>query len=168
VSTRPTQLEINGPRGIVSLELKTFAYPFSRGEGSAELPVAPGAVERDDMGRATLLHFAPGRFLAPEPSLSLVERLEALAATGVGVTFNVEGKWNNITLAGSAAQRVLAATIDSAAVLADRECAAVRLFDCPTVLARQGHDFDIWVEASYAKDLRASLERVATSAGSKS
>jgi sarcosine oxidase gamma subunit len=161
LSTSPTQVEISGPRGILALEFKTFAYPFY-GDKGRELPPAPGAARRDDMGRATLLHFAPGRFLAPKPGLLIARYFETLAAAGVGVAFDVEGKWSNITLVGDSAQRLLSATIDTTEVLAHRECAAVRLFDCPSVLACQGRrDFEVWVEASYAEDLRRSFERVA-------
>jgi hypothetical protein len=154
-----SRLVIGDPEGVAALEFKTFAFPLV-GPATTDLPAPPGAVQRDPAGRAALVHFAPGRFLAPEPTADLVRHLGALAATGIGVIFDVTGKWQHLVVHGSDASRLLAATIDVAAVLVHRECAALRLFDCPSVLATRPGGFDIWVEASYALDLRTSLERV--------
>jgi hypothetical protein len=53
----------------------------------------------------------------------------------------------------------LARTVALEAILAGRDCAALTLFDCPSIIARSAEAFDVWVEASYAADLMASLER---------
>lgn len=154
----PPALRIEGPHPITVAEFKTFAFPLV---GAAmDLPALPGAVARDAAGKPTLLHFAPGRFLAPKPSPETVRRLASLAAAGIGAAFDVEGKWLELALSGAGAAPVLAASIDVHAVLCDRECAAVQLFDCPAVLARRSDDFDLWVEASYAHDLHEMFGRI--------
>jgi sarcosine oxidase gamma subunit len=152
-------LAIDGPHATRALEFRSFAFP-SVGTATAELPSEAGAVQRDERGAATLLHFAPGHFLAPAPSEALKRHLAALEATGIGAGFDVEGKWQQLTLSGGRALRVLAAAIDVRAVLQHRECAAVTLFDCTAVLATRPDGFDVWVEASYATDFRAMLDRV--------
>ena len=153
------ECRLQGPVAIAACEFKTFLFPLV-GSATAELPAPPGAVQRDGAGRAALLHFAPGRFLAPAPPADLIRHLDALASAGVGVVFNVTGKWRAITLSGAGAERVLAAGIDVRAVLSHRECAAVQLLDCPVVLARANSGFELWVQGSYATDLAGSLERI--------
>ena len=150
---------IEGPGESRALEFKTFVFPLV-GPATTDLPAPPGAVQHDVAGRPTLLHFAPGRFLAPAPSPEIVRHLDALAAAGVGVVFDVEGKWRALAVLGAGAERLLAESLDVASVLAQRECAAARLFDCPVVLARAPEGFSVWVEASYATDLREMLDRV--------
>jgi heterotetrameric sarcosine oxidase gamma subunit len=151
---------IEGPGEDRGLEFKTYLFPLV-GTATADLPAPPGAAWRDAGGRATLLHFAPGRFLAPAPSEELARHLAALEAAGVGALFEVSGKWRAFTVEGEGAVRLLAAGLDADAVLAHRDCAAVTLFDCPAVLARTAAGFALWVHASCASDLRAGLERLA-------
>lgn len=151
---------IEGPGEGHGLEFKTFLFPLV-GTATADLPAPPGAAWRDAAGRATLLHFAPGRFLAPAPGDPLTRHLAALEATGVGALFDVSGKWRALTVEGEGAARLIAAGLDADAVLAHRDCAAVTVFDCPAVLARTAAGFELWVHASYATDLRGSLERLA-------
>ncbi len=160
-SDRPPALEcrIAGPAATDCREFKTFMFPLV-GTSTTDLPAPPGAVQRDDRGRATLLHFAPGRFLAPAPVADMIRHLDALAAAGAGAVFDVSGKWRSLAVTGPGADRLLASTIDVGAVLLHRECAALHLFDCPVVLARAPGGFDAWVEGSYATDLLGSLERV--------
>lgn len=119
-------------------------------------PRRPGQVARDAGGRARLLHFAPGRWLVPDPEAGERARLAALAAAGRGVLVEVSGKWQAVALAPGVAAAVLASTLEFEAVLAGREAAAVVLFDCPAILARSGNDFALWVAASYL----ASFTRV--------
>jgi len=153
---------IDGPLALEAREFKTFMFPLV-GSATADLPAPPGAVQRDGEGRAALLHFAPGRFLAPAPGADLIRHLDALAAAGVGAVFNVTGKWRSIEVAGTGAERLLAAGVDVATVLGHRECAAVQLLDCPVVLTRSSAGFELMVQASYATDLAASLERIRAS-----
>jgi heterotetrameric sarcosine oxidase gamma subunit len=150
---------IDGPVAVAAREFKTFMFPLV-GTATADLPAPPGAIQRDGSGRTALLHFAPGRFLAPAPSADLVRHLDALETAGVGAVFDVTGKWRAIRIVGAGAERLLAAGLDVGTVLSHRECAAAHLFDCPVVLARAGAAFELWVQASYATDLAASLERV--------
>jgi heterotetrameric sarcosine oxidase gamma subunit len=150
---------IDGAAAERLLEFKAFAYPLVGGPG-VDLAAAPGEVRRDASGRATLLYFAPGRFLAPAPAPEVVQQLDALAAAGVGAVFDVDGKWRTLTVTGPGAARLLSAGADVAALLAHRDCAALHLFDCPALLARRHDGFELWVEASYATDLRASLDRI--------
>ena len=153
------ECRIAGPILVEASEFKTFLFPLV-GTSTTDLPAPPGAVQRDAAGRATLLHFAPGRFLAPAPASDMVRHLEALAAAGVGALFDVSGKWRAIDLAGAGATRLLVSGIDVDAVLAHRECAALQLFDCPVVLARAAGGFGIWAQGSYATDFLGSLERI--------
>jgi sarcosine oxidase gamma subunit len=165
-----------GPRAVdlkgldlKALEFKAFEFPLTRA-AAAELPASPGAVQRgtdvgagpgiDDgssTGRAVLLHFAPGRFLAPAPTPETERRLLALQAAGVGALFDVEGKWQAFALTAPGAERALSSTIDLAQALGGRDCAALHLFDCPAVLSRRGGGFEVWVEASYAVAFREVL-----------
>ena len=156
---RALDCRIEGPVASVAREFKTFMFPLV-GTSTTDLPAPPGAVQRDGAGRSALLHFAPGRFLAPAPAIEMVRHLDALAAAGVGSVFNVTGKWCALRITGADAARLLAATIDVSIVLNHRDCAAVTLFDCPAVLARAADGFDLWVQSSYAADLAGSLERV--------
>jgi len=124
-------------------------------------PAAPGALRRAADGRIELLHIASGRWLAPEPSAALSASLAARAAEGLGAVVDVEGKWCRLTLAGEGAARLLASGASLAGVLAARDCALLKLFDAPVVLAREADAFAAWVQASYLASLRATLEAVA-------
>jgi|GEM_PF-1204135 len=125
-----------------------------------EWSTAPGAVRRAPDGRIELLHVAPGRWLAPEPAAALRASLAARAAEGLGAVIDVEGKWRRLTLAGERAARLLASGASLAGVLASRDCALLRLFDAPVVLARDAGAFAAWVQASYLASFRATLEAV--------
>jgi sarcosine oxidase gamma subunit len=96
-----------------------------------------------------LLHFAPRRWLVPAPDAALLAGLNDLAGRGLGTLVDVEGKWHKIHAAGPGAAQAIASTISVKAVLGDRGCAAVTLFDSPAVLARHEAAFDLWVAASY-------------------
>ena len=124
-------------------------------------PAAPGAVRRSADGRPELLHVAPGRWLVPEPGAALRALLDTRVAEGLGAIVDVEGKWCRLTLSGSGAARLLASGTSLAAVLAGRDCALLKLFDAPVVLARGAPGFEVWVPASYLASLQAQLEAVA-------
>ena len=154
---------------LKALEFKAFEFPLT-GAAAAELPASPGAVQRgtdigagtgidngSSTGRAVLLHFAPGRFLAPAPTTDTERRLLALQAAGVGAVFDVQGKWQAFALTAPGAERALSSTIDLTQALGGRDCAALHLFDCPAVLSRRGGGFEVWVEASYAVAFREVL-----------
>ena len=159
---------------IEALEFKAFEFPLT-GAAAAEFPASPGSVRRDtgiaagagigagtgiddsSTGRAVLLHFAPGRFLAPAPTPDTERRLLALQAAGVGAVFDVQGKWQAFALTAPGAERALSSTIDLTQALGGRDCAALHLFDCPAVLSRRGGGFEVWVEASYAVAFREVL-----------
>jgi sarcosine oxidase gamma subunit len=148
---------------LEALEFKAFEFPLTDA-AAAELPASPGAVQRgtdvgsdSSTGRAVLLHFAPGRFLAPAPTPDTERRLLALQGAGVGAIFDVEGKWQAFALTAPGAERALSSTIDLAQALGGRDCAALHLFDCPAVLSRRGGGFEVWVEASYAVAFREVL-----------
>jgi len=103
------------------------------------------------------LHFAPGRWLLPEPSIDLIRAIEANPAA---ILVDVDGKYRRILIGGSGAGRALRSTIALDSVLAGRDCAAVALFDCPTVLAQSGSGeaYEVWVHASYFASFTAALE----------
>ena len=127
---------------------------------SDDWPFAAGAVRRTEAGRAVLLHFAPWRWLVPDPDADIAARLGAHVDAGVGVLIDVTGKWRGIALSGADMPRVLAAGVAVDIVLAARDCAALWLFDCPVILARDGATLDLWVQSSYAPSLMATLESV--------
>jgi sarcosine oxidase gamma subunit len=154
---------------LKAFEFKAFEFPLTAA-AAAELPASPGAVQRDtdigagtdidngsSTGRAVLLHFAPGRFLAPAPTPDTERRLLALQAAGAGAMFDVEGKWRAFALTAPGAERALSSAIDLAQALGGRDCAALYLFDSPAVLSRRGAGFEVWVEASYAVAFREVL-----------
>jgi sarcosine oxidase gamma subunit len=132
------------------LEFVAYAYPPAGGEGV--LPLAPGA------SNGQLLHVAPGRWFAPAAGAAVRDALNAL--TEVGSLIEVQGKWSRFDLTGPEAAAVLSETIDVAAVLSGRECAAVLLFDCPSILARAEGGFAVWTRASHRPHLAAELTRL--------
>jgi heterotetrameric sarcosine oxidase gamma subunit len=149
--------QIEGPVLERTLEFKTFRFPFES-RATIDLPPSPGTVRRDASGRALLLHFAPGRFLAPAPTPDMERHLDALQAAGVGALFDVDGKCQAFTIRGQGAENLLSYSINLTQVLGNRDCAAVHLFDCPAVLARGAEAFDVWVERSYATEFRECLD----------
>ena len=137
------------------LEFVAYAWP-ARGCASTDWPLEPGAVRRDAQQQPALLHFAPGRWLAPAPAPELRRLLENTASAGAGSLVDASGKWVTVDIGGAGAARLLACTLDIEAVLGHRDCAAVTLFDCPAVVARVAQDFRLWVQASYAAHLLAT------------
>jgi heterotetrameric sarcosine oxidase gamma subunit len=162
-----------GPRGLrctlkllPSLRMLEFA---AFGGAAAELlnwPLAPGGVRRGAQGRPEMLHFAPARWLLPEPDASSCAAATAAEAAGTGTAVDVEGKWSVMTLEGADARRLLSASLDVAAVLGSRDCAAVALFDCPAVLTASAERYWIFLKASYAADFRAAVLRLCADARS--
>lgn len=137
------------------------AYPSAVPNlGAAAWSTAPGAAEISADGSPRRLHYAPGRWLLPDPDRVMHGQLEAAVASGFGVRLDVEGKWTAILLSGPDARRALASTIDIAAVLANRGCAAVSLFDCPAVAMRDVDRYRLWVAASYAESFEDAVERL--------
>ena len=120
-------------------------------------PRQPGAMRRGVDGWPTVLHFAPGRWLVPEPDQALAALIAAASVAG-GSAIDVGGKWTAVTLRGGDSARVLAATIDVDAVLEARACAAVELFDCPALVASAEHGYRSYIKSSYAAAFRAALE----------
>jgi len=139
--------------------LEFVAFGDSR-TGLADWPLAPGGVRHGAQGRPEILHFAPGRWLLPEPDASSCAAVAAAAAADTGTAVEVEGKWMAMDLSGPDAARLLSSSLDVAAVLESRDCAAVVLFDCPAVLAASSAGYRIYVKASYAADFMAAVSRV--------
>lgn len=139
-----------------TLEFAAFGFPLG-GAFVVGWPAAPGAVRHDASGRPVLLHFAPARWLVPAPRPDIAALLEAAVQAGAGAVVDVDGKWVALELLGPGAARLLASTVDVGVLLADRDCAAAALFDCPAVLARVPDGFGIWVRASYATDFIAAV-----------
>lgn len=151
------RLERLPPERVLEFVLFGFPHgsPFDAGS-----PAAPGGVRHDAAGRAALLHFAPGRWLVPAPSAGTLALLEAEEAAGAGASFDVTGKWQALRLTGTDAARLLSSSVDVAALLEDRECAALTLFDCPALVVRVADGCVLWVRASYAADLVTAIERL--------
>ncbi len=101
-------------------------------------------------GDSALLPIAPGRWFAPSPDAAVQSFLEAAIHADSGTVIDISGKWHAMTLIGSGASRLLASSIDIEAVLHNRSCAALALFDCPAIVARKPTGFSIWVHSSYA------------------
>ena len=137
------------------LEIAAFGWPL-RGFAAADWPTSPGAMRGDAAQQPALLHFAPGRWLAPEPTPALRALFAATASGGGGTVIDVSGKWETLSIAGPGATRLLACALDIEAVLQGRDCAAVTLFDCPAIVARAADGFAVWVQASYAADFMAT------------
>ena len=141
-----------------ALEFAAFAWPAP---DTSELawPSKPGAVRYDERRRPLLLHYAPGRWLAPEPSLEIRSLLATAAQAAVGVVVEVTGKRDALLISGTGATRLLACAIAIEAVLNARDCAALTLFDCPAILARAPEGFAVWVQSSYTTDFVTTAER---------
>jgi sarcosine oxidase gamma subunit len=159
VNRNDTSCRIEARAQAQVLEFIAWRWPDPQGLGT-DWPAAAGATRVDAGGRAELLHFAPGRWLAPEPAPAVLALLEAAERAGAGTRVDVTGKWDRIDVAGSAASRLLATTIEIGSVLAGRGCAAVTLFDCPAIIAGRGTQFVLWVQSSYAADFMATATRV--------
>jgi heterotetrameric sarcosine oxidase gamma subunit len=142
-----------------------FFDPFAGARGADSLP-APGGARRGADGHPVILHFAPGRYLLPDPSAELDAWVAAAAAQGAGTAVEVEGKWAAFELSGPDSARLLSCSLDVAAVLESRDCAAVVLFDCPAVLTATATGcYLVYVKASYAADFSAAIERLRASSG---
>jgi heterotetrameric sarcosine oxidase gamma subunit len=124
------------------------------------LPIEAGGVLCDREGRLELLHFAPRRWLIPGPSAALYQILANLALAGDGALVDVDGKWQSFRMEGDGAIRILESSVNVDATLCRRSCAAVALFDCPAVLARDGNGFTCWVMSSYAESLLRVIGRL--------
>ena len=139
--------------------LEFVAYPSAGRNDDALWPQGPGAVRRDARQQPLLLHFAPGRWLVPDPSAETRALLEHAADGGNGDVVDVTGKWEALMLTGPGAGRLLACDVAVEEVLKDRECAAISLFDAPATVARASGGYAIWVQSSYLTDCIACLER---------
>ncbi len=130
---------------------------FPPGNGSPASPwnLPPGAVLRPTE-QIVALNLAPGRWLLLDADSSWL----AAAVSAGGVAIDVEGKWRCLEIRGAQAASALSAGVDLGLILEGRECAAVPLFDCPTVIAARPRDagFDVCVHASYAASLCAALQ----------
>ena len=137
-----------------ALREAAFEFVALRGvSGTAfddDWPITPGAVRRAADGCADLLHFAPGRWLVVSPDAELRARLDAYVAASAGVLVDVAGKWRTVAFSVADGARTLAKGIAVDVVLQGRGCAALSLFDCPAVLARNNATFDLYVQSSYA------------------
>lgn len=114
----------------------------------------PGYASIQDDTR--LMHFAP-RFLL---AINHAGTIPPIAATAGPVAVDVTGKWHGYRLHGSLSSNVLAAGAQTGTVLAGRNCAALSLFDCPTVLLQAAGSSEVWVPASYADSLCDALNKM--------
>jgi sarcosine oxidase gamma subunit len=142
------------------LEFAAFRWPLS-GFGMADWPTEPGGVLRDAAHRPLLLHFSPGRWLAPAPTPAMESLFDATARAGRGSSIDVTGKWQPVLVTGPGAARLLACALDIVAVLEGRGCAAVVLFDCPAIVTQAAGGFELWLQASYEADFLATAARFA-------
>jgi sarcosine oxidase gamma subunit len=141
-----------------ALEFAAFAWP-APAVSEPGWPSAAGAVRYDAQRRPLLLHFAPGRWLAPDPDQEIRTLLSTAALATAGAVVDVTGKWDALLIRGAGAPRLLACTLALEAVLNARDCAALALFDCPAILARASEGFAVWVQSSYTGDFVSTAER---------
>lgn len=127
-------------------------------------PSTPGEVRFGTHGLPSMLHFAPGRWLVPDPGCDTITLLQAAVIAGVGTCMEVQGKWRAMILSGQGMVRVLSSTVDIVAILTGRDCAAVTLFDCPAVVVRTGAQYRVWVASSYAEDFAGTISRLSQAA----
>jgi sarcosine oxidase gamma subunit len=125
-------------------------------------PKQPGHAGRDSHGQAAILHVAANRWLLCDPAPERLATCNALALK-YALT-DVTGKYCRFRLSGTSAGQMLAGTIDLGIVLRARDCAALPLFDCPSVLIRNCTDCGVWVERSYCTAFVMAVEQVCTSA----
>lgn len=138
------------------LEFSAFVFP-PEGAFVVGWPASPGEARHDAAGHPVLLHFAPARWLAPSPGAEITALVQSAEQASAGSLVDVTGKWREFRLSGPDVLRVLGCSIDAAAVLEGRECAAVTLFDCPAIVARGMDGFETWLQASYVVDFLATI-----------
>ena len=153
---------LNSVRQLALERCFEFVAPcISSGRLSGILPLEPGAVLRDGAGRAQVLHFAPRRWLVPTPPEPLYRDLAERDMSGDGALVDVEGKWQWFRLEGPQATRILESSLNIHGLLFERSCAAAVLFDCPTVIANDGQNFDCWVMSSYKDCVLSAIRHLA-------
>jgi sarcosine oxidase gamma subunit len=119
------------------------------------LPSEPGQIRHDAEGRATLLHYAPRRWLVPTPGAALRAWLADLESHGHGALIDVDGKWQRVRIAE--ASRILRSSVNVEATLRHRQCAAATVFDCPAILAGDETTVDLWVVSSFLESFLSAL-----------
>jgi len=136
-------------------DVEFVAYGLSLPPG---LPSLPGVATGDDTG-TLVKHIAPDRWFAPAAS----EATRALLArlTDYGTCVDVTGKWSRIDVTGPNAVAVLSASIDIRAVLRERACASVTLFDCPSLVLQLADGYAVWTTSSYRRHLLSEFQRLA-------
>ncbi len=122
---------------------------------SALGPGSPGECVISDDNR--VLHFAPGIWL----SLECDSACASDPPTPDAILTDVTGKWIGLRLTGRHVQNVLASHIAVNVILKNRQCAALRLCDCPALLVRTGELCEVWTHASYRDSLLAALTATA-------
>jgi sarcosine oxidase gamma subunit len=125
------------------------------------LPMEAGGVLRGSNGCPELLHFAPRRWLVPNPSGPRHRALTELERKGGGTLIDVEGKWQLLRLMGDGAGDILGSSVSIDGVLIGRSCAGIAIFDCPTVVVRDGTTVDCWVRSSYLGSFLDAIEGLA-------
>ena len=123
------------------LEFAAYRWPEDQ-DAKPGWPSAAGALARDSDDNAS----APAALL------------DAAVSQSMGTRIDVTGKWERYTVRGPGAARLLACALSLDAVLGNRDCAAVTIFDCPAIVARCRDGFDLWVLSSYAGDFLAAAE----------
>jgi heterotetrameric sarcosine oxidase gamma subunit len=137
-------------------DFQAFAAPLARVLADA-LPTRPGQATWENGGELRAMHVAPGRWLVPDPAPGLLALLESAAAEDSGMLTDVSGQWRRLGVTGPGASRVLHAAVAVESVLAERDCGALLLFDCPAVLIREAGGFSVWVTSTYAEALEDLL-----------
>lgn len=144
------QIDIVSPRRCIEWHVPSLVRT-----PSAPGPGAPG--ECVIRGDNRILHFAPGTWLSLECDSSIASD----PPTPDAILTNVTGKWIGLRLTGRHVQNVLASHIAVNVILKNRQCAALRICDCPAVLVLTGEVREVWTHASYRNSLLAALTATA-------
>ena len=161
MTNHPNHCRIDRTVDASAYEFVSFSWPAPN-LPEAHWPNAPGAVRWDDRSRPLLLHFAPGRWLAPQPTPQTLAFLGEAARSGTGTLTDVTGKWDALQIRGPGATRLLACTVNYEVLLGNRDCASATLFDCPAILMRTADGVSMWVQSSYTAHFLATAERFRT------
>jgi sarcosine oxidase gamma subunit len=131
-----------------------FSSPDAAGMASELAQALPGTVVREPAARLGF-HYAPHRWLFIDPHEGYLS--PSLAQAHV---FDVSGKWCQFRIEGSGARRALSSGFDLDITVADRGCARLSLFDCPTIVAQLDGHFTVCVEASYAASFQTAMQKL--------
>ena len=116
----------------------------------------PGSIQRP-LATGAILLIAPGRWLLMGDALSShASELALLRERGASLV-DVSAKWCRFEFAAARAHECLSRVVDLHLVMGGRDCAAITVLDCPSLLVRSGAAYELWVMRSFAEWLHRTL-----------